>query len=88
VGSPAGYTATVQVDTDAKEVKLVVRKPLTIVGAQAQDKVYDGNSNAVIINAVLNGIDAAYNDVAIATSVGTFDDASVGVASRLLQRLP
>ncbi len=51
---------------------------LTVTGAEAQNKTYDGTTNAVVSGAVLSGV--AFGDlVELANStVGTFDRATVG----------
>jgi UDP-3-O-[3-hydroxymyristoyl] glucosamine N-acyltransferase len=64
---PAGLTAD------------ITPKTLTIVDATADDKVYDGTTDATISNASLVGV-VTGDDVTIATSVGTFAQANVGDA--------
>ena len=53
------------------------KKELTVSGASAQSKVYDGNTDAVITDASLSGVISG-DDVSISDSSGTYAQSDVG----------
>ena len=63
----------------------VNQKQLTVIGATGQNKVYDGNVNAVILNATLSGV-IGFDDVILSGS-GTFADANVGIGKLITTNL-
>lgn len=73
-GSSAGNYILVQPTLTAD----ISVKPITVTGATANDKVYDGNTTATIVGGTLNGVEAA--DVANVSlaSTGSFDTANAG----------
>ncbi|NVO10261.1 MAG: hypothetical protein HXX16_09900, partial [Bacteroidales bacterium] len=57
----------------------ITAKTLTVTGATAQNKVYDGNTNAIITGGTLSGV-VGSEDVTLATATtGTFSSPNVGV---------
>ena len=87
-GTNAGtYTAWAEAVNDATgcrsatrtEVTLMIgQKELTVINAVAQNKVYDGNTGAVISGAQLSGV-VTGDDVTLENHTeGTFDQAEVG----------
>lgn len=56
----------------------VSKKALTISGATANGKIYDGNASATISNSILNGI--VGSDVVTVTNSGTFSSSNAGSA--------
>ncbi len=57
------------------QVLTVNQKQLTVLGATGENKVYDGNTNAVILNATLSGVVGL--DVVTVSGGGSFADANV-----------
>ena len=57
----------------------IVAKELTISGAGAQDKVYDGDTVAVITNASLSGVVGGDNVILVDGAAGTFAQSDIGV---------
>ncbi len=51
---------------------------LTVTGASAENKVYDGNASAVITGASLNGIVAGDDNVALGSLIGSFSQSAAG----------
>ncbi len=68
----ASYSAA----TPVTQTLVVNPKTLTVTGAIAQNKVYDGNNTATITGATLNGV--VGSDVVNLTSAGTFNSVNVG----------
>ena len=68
----ASYSAA----TPVTQSLVVNPKTLTVTGAIAQNKVYDGNNTATITGATLNGV--VGSDVVTLTSAGTFNSINVG----------
>ena len=56
----------------------ITPKPLTVTGAKAASKVYDGTSVAIITGAILSGI-VGTDDVALNVGTANFVDANAGV---------
>lgn len=73
-GSAAGNYVLTQPTLTAN----VTVKAITVTGASANNKVYDGTTTATIVGGTLNGVEAT--DVANVTlvSAGSFDTATVG----------
>jgi autotransporter-associated beta strand protein len=73
----ANYSVTFANDTSG----VITAKQLTVLGVEADDKVYDGATNAMLVtsNAVLAGV-IAPDDVTLATTnaLGAFADKNVG----------
>jgi len=62
----------------------ITAKTLTVTGAAAQNKVYDGNTNAIIVGGTLIGI-VDLEDVTLATATtGTFSSPNVGVGINVI----
>jgi nitrogen regulatory protein PII-like uncharacterized protein len=62
----------------------ITAKALTVTGATAQNKVYDGNTNATIVGGTLIGI-VDIEDVTLATAtMGTFSSSNVGVGINVI----
>ncbi|MDP2236801.1 MAG: MBG domain-containing protein, partial [Bacteroidales bacterium] len=72
-GSIANYNVTFNGDNFA-----ITAKQLTITGAVAQNKVYDGNAAAFVSGAALNGIVSPDVITLVNGTVGTFDNKNVG----------
>lgn len=68
----SGYNAA----ADVTRSLIVNKKTLTVTGAVAQDKVYDGNAVATITGATLNGIVGL--DAVTLSGDGSFTDADAG----------
>jgi len=56
----------------------ISQKPLTVTGADAQDKVYDGNTHATITGATLSGIVKSEDVTLQNQTAGTFQRATAG----------
>jgi len=67
LAQPAGLTANIT----AKELK--------VIGVLAQNKVYDGNTDAVITDATLSGVDG-FDDVTLDALTASFADKNAGFA--------
>ncbi|NOU16769.1 MAG: T9SS type A sorting domain-containing protein [Bacteroidales bacterium] len=62
----------------------ITAKALTITGANAQNKVYDGNTNATIVGGTLSGI-VGLEDVILATATtGSFASSNAGVGINVI----
>ncbi len=70
-----GGNGTYNPAPNVDQVLTVNQKQLTVVGASGQNKVYDGNTNAVILNASLSGV-IGLDDVTLSGG-GSFADANV-----------
>ena len=56
----------------------ITARPTTITGVTASDKIYDGNTSAVLSGGTLDAITG--DDVTLNVGIGSFSDANVGTA--------
>ena len=65
--------------TPASRILTIAKKPLTITGASAENKIYDGSTEATVAGAQLAGIVNA-DDVALVLGTATFATKDTGTA--------
>ena len=80
--TPGTYTVTISATnvggtTNAYLIYSITAKELTVSGAMASSKIYNGTTAATIIGYSLNGIYGL--DVVTASGTGTFSDKNVGI---------
>ena len=71
--SQSGYA-----DASGSATVNITKRPLTVTGITAKDKVYDGNTNVVLDYSAVTLVGVLKNDTLTVTATGTLESAGVG----------